>query len=159
MSHRLTDKPAESQPLRRCPAGNAHPALHPLGLLACVLLALFGCSESSTLTSVVGTVLLDGKPLAHGSVTTLPKTGRGAVGAIDDQGRFELVTRGQGTGVPAGVHRVAVVAFQDPGATDLEGRREIIVPQRYTNPTTSGLTIEVVANQENVVTLELTTKP
>jgi hypothetical protein len=120
-----------------------------------IALACAGCGSKSRVARVRGKVLLDDKPLATGSVVTLPQAGRGATGAITD-GDFELSTFGD-DGALIGTHKVAVVANEPSQSTDAEAPAgKSLVPQRYTNPATSGLTIEVKAGETNTPTLKLT---
>jgi hypothetical protein len=128
------------------------------GAVAAILIAIAcsGCGSKSPVARVRGKVLLDDKPLAMGSVVTLPRAGRGATGAIND-GEFELSTFGTGDGALIGTHKVAVVANEPSNSTDAEAPPgKLLVPQRYTNPATSGLTIEVKAGEVNTPTLKLT---
>src|SRR5215208_2110008 len=75
--------------------------------------ALVGCSSKSPLARVQGKVLLDGKPLATGSIVTLPEDGRGARGTITN-GQFELSTLGNNDGALIGTHKVSVSAHESP---------------------------------------------
>jgi hypothetical protein len=125
-------------------------------VLALVAFACAGCGSKSPVARVNGKVLLEDKPLASGFVVTLPQSGRGAKGTITD-GEFELSTFGNGDGALIGTHKVAVVANEPSKGTDTEAAPgKLLVPQRYTNPETSKLTIEVKAGEVNTPTLTLT---
>ncbi len=131
--------------------------------LACVALAaacLAGCGpQSGSLVEVKGLVLLDGQPMTTGTVVTSPDSGRAARGVIGSDGRFALKTREVGPGVDPGVHRVAVVAFASSDPNNPEAPSKPLVPQHYTNPFNSGLTIDAKPGETNEVTLELTSAP
>jgi hypothetical protein len=117
-----------------------------------------GCGSKSSLARVRGKVLLDDKPLAAGSIVTIPESGRGAHGAIAD-GEFELGTFGNNDGALPGVHKVAVVAYESAAGQGAEsGTGKLLVPQHYTSPESSGLTIEVKAGEVNEPTLKLTSQ-
>jgi hypothetical protein len=124
-----------------------------------VLTALLcaGCGQkTSSVASVHGKVTLDGKPLPSGSIVTLPAAGRGASAPIQ-MGEFELSTFSKNDGAIIGTHKVAVTANESPQGTGPEAAAgKSLVPQRYSNPDTSGLTIEVKAGEVNTPTLELT---
>jgi hypothetical protein len=130
------------------------------GLIAVVV----GCGGDGLETvRVTGTVTIDGKPLTQGTVSFTPEKGRGATGQIASDGSFTLTTYKKGDGVVLGRHKVAVVAIDRQGAKpyseesdDLE--LKWLIPQRYGNPYTSGLTFEVKAGEDNVATLELTSR-
>ena len=103
---------------------------------------------------VRGKVTLDGKPLADGAVVTKPASGRGAQGFVRN-GEFELGTKSTNDGASIGTHAVAVIAQEKlPNAGPETKAGKLLVPERYTNPDTSGLTIEVKAGT-NTPTLEL----
>ena len=124
-----------------------------------LLLVLCGCSESGpNLAPVKGKVLLDGQPLSSGRISTVPAAGRGANGAIQPDGTFELTTESPGDGAVVGTHAVSVVSYAPGGEGPEGGRGELLVPERYTTDLTSGLTIEVKPGEENAPVLELTSK-
>lgn len=133
-------------------------------LAATLALAAFGSlgcgGEGPALVPVKGKVLLNGQPLTTGNVTTMPPSGRGAFGPIQSDGTFEL-TSGREAGALVGLHKVAVVAVEGEAFQGAEapatGPAKSLVPQRYNNPETSKLTIEVKADGENAPVLELTT--
>ncbi|MFO0790069.1 MAG: hypothetical protein U0805_11495 [Pirellulales bacterium] len=128
-----------------------------LPLLAFAFVVATGCGRGSASTAkVIGSVTLDGKPLTTGNVITLPTAGRGARGPIKSDGTFELGTFSKTDGAMVGVHKVAVVAYESTKRGPEGGDGKLLVPQRYTNPETSGLTIEVTSSN-NTPDLKLTT--
>ena len=104
---------------------------------------------------VEGKVLLNGQPMTAGRVMTTPPSGRGANGIIQVDGTFELKTHNVGDGALVGTHTVAVVAYEGKATGPEAGPGKLLVPQRYINDMTSGLTIEVKADEENAPVLEL----
>ena len=111
--------------------------------LSVVSLAFMGCGNNkSPVGTVHGSVVLDAKPLANGTIVTRPNAGRGSQGIISN-GEFELGTFSRNDGALIGTHQVAIIAEEkrDGGAEAKAGK--LLIPQRYTNPDTSGLTIEV----------------
>jgi len=135
-----------------------------------VLMTLAGCGrEGPETVSVSGIVTLDGNPVAGASVMFMPQSaGRPATGLTDEEGRFQLTTFGDEDGALVGLHRVTVTLIKTTGfLADKDGlsgglapegaREEWIVPQRYSNPETSGLTAEVRDGMVPVK-LELTTR-
>jgi hypothetical protein len=121
-----------------------------------LLLVCVGCG-SSGVAPVSGTVMLDGKPLETGAIMTLPEAGRGAQGRIQN-GRFQLSTFGTNDGALLGTHKVAVSASEPSRGSGPEAQvGKLLVPQRYTNPDASGLTIDVQRGN-NEVELRLSTK-
>jgi hypothetical protein len=117
-----------------------------------------GCRRTTpTVARVKGKVTLNGQPLSIGNVITLPPSGRGAHGDIASDGSFELNTFTKNDGALIGTHKVAVVAFNAKGKSGPEaGFGKSLVPDRYINPETSNLTIEVKAGETNTPTIELT---
>jgi hypothetical protein len=128
-----------------------------LVLAALAALAVGGCgSKSVSVVPVKGKVLLGGQPLQTGSVSTTPPAGRGSRGSIEADGSFELSTFGDHDGALPGTHAVAVIAREPSigsGPEATPGR--LLVPKRYTDPTTSDLSIEVKADGDNHPVLEL----
>ncbi len=117
----------------------------------------FACSgpELPPMEPVSGTVTLDGKPLATGSVQFIPvgvSAGEAlpATGMIDKTGNYELSTAGV-SGAVVGRHQVRVVSLDEgvPGAPWL-------IPIRYNRPEESGLSAEVIAGKPNIIDLKLT---
>lgn len=122
--------------------------LVPLGLLVA---ASIGCG--SGLVPAEGLVLLDGQPLAGATVTFMPQAkGRPASAVTGADGRFKAALPDGKGGLAPGEYRVvvmlvkqAVVAAGGEAAETASGGGggppvEYIVPQRFGNPETSGLT-------------------
>ncbi len=105
---------------------------------------------------VKGKVTLNGQPIKSGNIMTLPSNGgRGAAAPIGPDGSFELKT-GTDMGALIGTHKVAVVAYEGTGKSGPEaGVGKLLVPDRYINPETSDLSIDVKAGEANSPTLDL----
>lgn len=121
-----------------------------LALFTAVLLLAGGCSPAGPVfLPVTGRVLYDGKPLTTGRVIFRPDAGRGngwsgeANGELNDQGSYTLKS-GDRVGVPAGWYTVVVFSMKDPNT---QKPPEWLIPTRYTDPTRSGLWVEVKDNQ------------
>jgi hypothetical protein len=136
-------------------------------LPVCLMIAA-GCGPDRPLTIPVnGTVTVDGTPVEGASVMFMPQfQGRPAVGLTDTSGRFTLTTFARGDGAQPGQHKVTVTLQKTTGfVADKDGlsggiapegvRVEWLVPERYSNPETSGLSIEV-RQGVSPVTLDLT---
>jgi hypothetical protein len=128
-------------------------------LLLVLLMAPFaGCGDN--LADVSGIVTLDGQPLRGGgdvraTVIFQPASGGsvGAVGVVDENGRYNLST-GSKDGAPPGDYRVTCSATQlvpskEPGGTP-GGRR--LTHRKYANANTSGLQfmVEPGSNEFNI---------
>jgi hypothetical protein len=129
-------------------------------IAALLLFAAFtGCGQSGPQTAPVkGKVTLDGKPITIGRVVTIPVAGRGANGEIASDGTFELTTFSDRDGATLGIHKVGVSAYESTGDGAESGFGRSLVPERYNNPETSNLTIEVINSGDNTAELKLTTK-
>lgn len=120
-------------------------------VLACVAIILAGCgSKRVATTPVSGTATYKGKPLKFGSVLFQPEVGPPATGTIQPDGTFTLSTYTTGDGAVVGKNRVQVSCSdkQDPNAPKQTGNVEqtvgkSLIPQKYTNYSTSGLEIDV----------------
>jgi hypothetical protein len=118
-----------------------------------------GCPQSTPdVMPVKGKVTLDGQPLTKGAIGTLPPAGRGANGIIGPDGTFELTTYAKGDGARLGLHKVSVTSYDMVGTGPEAVPGKSLIPTRYTNPQTSGLTIEVTEDGPNEPVLELSSK-
>jgi len=138
----------------------------------CVLLQS-GCRPSGDappLARISGVVLLDGQPLTHGSVQFTPDRARGtsgrmALGKIGPDGHFTMTTQSEGDGVQVGFHKVGIQCFEQAanGQSEAGGPPpkppKSLVPEKYTDPETSGLTIEVHAGSNQDALFELKSTP
>ncbi|MBN2295229.1 MAG: hypothetical protein JXM70_22555 [Pirellulales bacterium] len=130
------------------------------GVMACVVFGSCGGGpDLPPLAPVSGTVTLDGKPIPRGTVQFSPDNSKGtrgapAVGRIDSEGRYTLKTAGE-DGAIVGFHKVRIEARREP-RNEMDTMPPSLVPERYMNPDTSGLTFEVKAGEENKIDLPLT---
>jgi hypothetical protein len=138
----------------------------PAATTVLLLGAAAGCQRGPKLVPVSGTVNLQGKPLESGTVMFQPDQGPLARGAIQSDGSFRLTTRVTGDGCVVGPARVRITCFGRPGpggaATD-STQDEVpagasLIPKRYTSFGTSGLRVEVRADNEPFV-FDLTDEP
>lgn len=126
---------------------------------------LVGCGyRRPGMAQVTGVVTLDGAPVEGASVSFRPVGGgRRAYGSTDGEGRFHLSSYGARDGAALGAHQVAVTKMvpTKAGAKRLEQARaagtdeslldtsaadyENLLPARYADPATSGLTVEVTS--------------
>jgi len=126
-------------------------------LLGCMLAA--GCGSDRH--EVSGTVYLDGEPVADASVMFRPTApGPAAEGVTNARGRYRLQSANR-PGVAAGEYVVIVAKQRTTGVTGDEQvgpggmKIEYVVPQRYSDPKTSGLTVQVPSEKYD---LSLTSK-
>jgi len=130
------------------------------GLFVAVWAGLAGCRNSDSLPvlqvyQVKGKVLLaDGKPLAGGLVTFVPKGDLPVTpsGVIASDGTFSLVTGGSGEGAPPGDYKIRVEAPQFQAAPK---SRKPPFPFKYTDEDSSGLTITVRAETNQLEPIRL----
>jgi len=129
---------------------------------------------------VSGTVTQGGQPVADANVTFQLKDGsQGAVGVTDSSGNFHLTTFTAGDGAVAGEHLVTVTKYDRPkivpqgdGSIADTGDEEpapdesdasaggdvdpkSLLPGKYANPQTSGLTATVGESGENKFDFQL----
>jgi hypothetical protein len=121
-------------------------------------LSLAGCSGDPDKIGAVpaaGSVTYKGKPLETGSIQFIPEKGRSASGVIKD-GQFVMSTYEELDGAIPGKHAVIVSAYKE---VKIAGRTEpeqvLIVPERYANPVSSGLTVEVPSGGKRDIDLKL----
>ncbi|MEX0642093.1 MAG: hypothetical protein WD468_05300 [Pirellulales bacterium] len=130
--------------------------------VACgLLLSAIGCNRMPETVSVTGQVTYRGQPLTMGDVQMVPrkiadgKLRRPATSLIDKSGRFEMSTFKQGDGMVPGEYGVAIVAIRRyPNMMDPNDKPEYAVPERYVDPSTSGLSVVVPSDASPSVELE-----
>jgi hypothetical protein len=123
----------------------------------CALLALVGCGKGegdlANLVPVAGTVAVGDKPLTTGSVTFRPDAARGNLtkhephGRIGSDGKYEMLTTTL-KGVPPGWYKVRVTATMSNDPKNPYAIPTSLIPTRYADPETSGLSLEVVEKPE-----------
>jgi hypothetical protein len=138
--------------------------------IAGAALLTVGCSGDRLATApVTGTVYLDDKPLADALLTFMPERGQTANGVTAADGKFTLTTYREGDGAIPGRHLVMVSKHENPPpkkATTSTGNPlalppppgKSLIPEVYGDAATSGLQQEVMADQDNVIELRLSSK-
>jgi hypothetical protein len=121
-------------------------------LAACLLAALVGCGGDGvgTCYPVGGKVSIEGKPVRGkaGTVRLKPDVAKGnkspfdALGSIDREGKYTVVTRGK-DGAPPGWYKVVVAVVQPNSG---EAFDTPVVKMDYLSEQKTPLTFEVVAN-------------
>jgi hypothetical protein len=139
-----------------------------LALVACSLLAapLLGCRGGNSLpmAEASGAVMLDGVPLTKGNVRFMPDNSKGtqgpmATGQIGADGKFVLMTSEPGDGAQVGFYKVVVNCWEetpfDPNNPKAAPPPKSLIPTRYADERTSGLTAEVRSDAPNEFTFNL----
>jgi hypothetical protein len=109
-------------------------------IIACCLAFCAGCGDGRPRrVPVSGTVLIDGQPLAHGSIQFISDSTRPAGGSLDSEGRFVLSCYEVGDGAITGKYQVAVAGKEYISET----RSRWHAPKKYASPRTSGLEVEI----------------
>lgn len=125
-----------------------------LGLAAC-----WGCSRGGELPTapVTGKVTYKGKPVPSGTVMFVPEKGPAATGEIAKDGTYTLSTYSKNDGAVLGKHKIAITALADMGDRLPEEQSPLpppLIPDKYLNQDTSGLTAEIKEGP-NTVDLDL----
>jgi hypothetical protein len=123
-----------------------------------------GCSRDGLkLIKAGGQVTYKGKPLSGANVKFIPGSGPMAIAITDEEGNFTITTNGR-PGATLGTHKVAVSKItgsatptaapkpedmmkmqkENMGKPNTGPKNEI--PDKYSNPESSGLTADVTAN-------------
>ena len=137
--------------------------------VAVAIVAVSGCSgvKIPPLAQVGGVVTLDGQPLTKGQVHFVPDSSKGtkgrmAVGLIGTDGRVKLTAFKPGDGALVGFHKVVIICEEEMPAFDPKlppPPPKSLIPIRYTNDKTSGLTAEVKSAAKNDFTFALESRP
>lgn len=127
--------------------------------LVLIALAVLGCGDRGPkLVKAGGTVKYNNVPLAEADVVFVPdEGGLPSIGRTDDLGRFSLLTSGR-PGAPIGSFKVAVTAVRQKRAVtaseavgmtseQIAANHETLIPVKYNNLITSGLTATVAKDQ------------
>ncbi|GAA4429515.1 hypothetical protein [Bremerella cremea] len=137
--------------------------------LVAVIAGAGGCSNGHNLAQVHGTVTYQGKPLKNGTIIIEVSDNRPAYGQIVDGQIVNVSTFEQNDGVPVGEATIAINSIAEPGADNKGGASgsadrpsesggivtgKNILPLRYANPATSGLTATIAAG-DNELSFEL----
>jgi hypothetical protein len=136
----------------------------PIRYLLCFLPSLLvGCSDGPQLAPAKGVVTYNGEPLKFGGVMFQPEEGQPARAKIQPDGTFTMSTLKDGDGAPVGKNKVRVTchAGQNPETRDdgeEGGLGELLIPQKYTIYSSSGLTVEIPAKGNESIRLELSDK-
>lgn len=111
--------------------------------------AAVGCS-GPTFVPLEGVLTLDGEPVEGATVCLTPKdreVGRDAAGTCDSSGRF-VVSTGSDPGCVVGEYSISVLKIEQTGDSILTMRAKNVFPERYADPASSGLTVDVRKNAE-----------
>lgn len=149
-------------------------------LLSLAVLSCVGCSNSGPdrpeTVAAGGKVTYNGKPVEGATVTFVAKKkdGHSAVGVTDSAGKYKLMTFATGDGAVPGSYQVKIVKIEEvpqslSGNSSDEEKMPVIgpnwrppkpkslIPAKYGNPGTSGLTAKVTESaKENVFDYPLT---
>lgn len=129
-------------------------------LLAYVSVLLTGCNPAPTgpaTVPVTGEVSLDGKPVEGALVLFFPADKSAGIktssAETDAEGKFTLSTHVEGTtykpGAQAARYEVAVEKRDQSAPLDPTIPPKHLLPQRYRDPSTSGLEADVLQDGEN----------
>ncbi len=144
----------------------------PTARISILILTAFvsGCSDSGPVADIVetvaasGTLTYQGKPLPGYQVSFQPVSGDRPASAISDaEGTFVLGTNDASDGAVPGSHRVTVVwvAPGDDGMGEIIDDPEklpkapIEIPVKYHSVASSGLQVDIPANGNNDLRLDL----
>lgn len=138
-------------------------------VICCQLSACSNSPQGPKLVAVKGKVLYKGAPLANASVSFQPEKGPAAVGRTNEAGEFTLITTGK-PGAVEGTYKISVKAVE--GGTSVEDvsfdspeydkimrgelpKEKWLIPEKFGNTFTSGLTETVTAGKANNLTIDL----
>ncbi|QDT52226.1 hypothetical protein Pan44_02350 [Caulifigura coniformis] len=126
-----------------------------LSSLALALLA--GCDNGPVVSSVKGTVSLDGRPLPNATLVFTPEAGgRSSLGRTDDNGLYNLLFTPGKEGALVGDMRVRItVAEEYQDSRDRTHIRPEKVPAKYNEKSELVVTVEP---KDNVIDFDLQSK-
>lgn len=138
-------------------------------MICCQISACSSRSQGPKLVPVEGKVIYKGAPLPNATVSFQPEKGPAAVGRTNESGEFTLITTGK-PGAVEGTHKVSVkaveggmsaenVAFDSPEYDRMmKGqmpKEKWLIPEKFGNPLTSGITETITAGKNHNLTIDL----
>lgn len=140
----------------------------------CLLSTVAGCNRDGlTLVKSTGQVTYKGKPLQGANIKFIPGSGPMAIAITDEEGGFVITTNGR-PGATVGLHKVAITKITGSSAPTASPKPEDMmkmqkenmgkaksgpkneIPEKYSNPESSGLSAEVTTNpSENAFLFQL----
>lgn len=132
----------------------------------CVATSLIaGCGDApkpwEVVVPAIGEVTFEGEPIAGAQITLVPVSTEfpdsvrpSATTALG--GNFALGTYGNSDGAPAGEYKASVVWFKLDESGDSPVRGDNVLPAKYANPDSSGITVVVNDKEASVISIALT---
>jgi hypothetical protein len=121
------------------------------------LVVLAGCGKSyPDYYPVTGKVYYRDKPLTTGVIMFQPPSGPPATGQIQADGSFTLVTHGRAYGAMPGLNQVRITAREMKVDAAEMALGKYLIPERYSQFSTSGLSAEVNAVKNEPFEFRLT---
>jgi hypothetical protein len=129
-----------------------------------------GCNSGPEMVPIHGEASYNGKPMTDGIVVYMPRdatVARQASGRILSDGKFELTTFKNADGVMFGEYDIVIYAYAPhPGEPKTREEHEavakaggikrgFVIPAKYVNPKTSGLSDTVNSEHSGFKKLEL----
>ncbi|PQO45230.1 hypothetical protein [Blastopirellula marina] len=119
--------------------------------------AALGCSRGPAMGTITGEVTYDGKPLSHGTILLEVSGQMLSRGEIEEGKIVNMTTFTPGDGAPVGeavvaINSIAEVTTKRPnqsgnngtgGSGEVMVQGQDLIPVRYSNPATSGLTATI----------------
>jgi len=119
--------------------------------------ALVGCGKSyPDYYPVTGKVYYRDKPLTTGVIMFQPPSGPPATGQIEPDGTFTLTTHGRAEGALPGRNQVRITAREINADAAEMALGKHLIPERYSQFSTSGLNAEVKADVNEPFEFRLT---
>ena len=123
-----------------------------VSLCGVICAGILGCGANvEKLTPVAGRVTVNGTPLTTGGVTFHPDAAKGnntphiPAGTIDAKGNYKLMSATK-EGAPLGWYKVTVSAQEPIDAKNPYAPPKHLISPKFSDASTSGLEIEVVAS-------------
>jgi hypothetical protein len=126
-----------------------------VGLVLLLATATVGCGLQDGLLPVTGEVTYHGKPLEYGTISFVSPHSRLASGEIKAGKIFGVTTKKQNDGLAPGFYQVTI------SATDRSEEYRVVlvppnlIPDKYADYATSGLTATIERGKENVLSFAL----
>ncbi len=134
---------------------------YPFALASCTValtaVAIMGCGQGGTPSTVKGVVTVNGSPAPAGLDITFQPTseGRASFGSTDAEGRYELSLTATKKGAQPGGNIVTVQVIEEEDSPVPAGLADIKILKKFTDPATHKVVVE---NGSNTIDLEIATE-
>ena len=134
---------------------NRFHAYHNVGFATLLAVTIAGCNRSDSRVPLTGIVTCQGKPLEYGTMNFVAPGLRQVTALIDDGEITDVTTKTRGDGISPGEYQISVVADDRSQQGGPSMIAPSVIPERYADMSTSGLTVTIQPKEANDLQINL----